>query len=144
MTGFCPRLARLQKRTVFPLPGGLPTPIVRRCICSPGWFREIDGYWLFPDNRILSAASLRELFRYAATHGVEVAVFNDALLKLGASISSEPSPRDIAAQVAGVAEAMVRDGGESMPAVTPLTEVQVKTRDQAIQRASSDRLAQSP
>ena len=43
----------------------------------------IDGFWLVPDDRILSPSVLREVLDYAVSHGVRVTVFSDALLSWG-------------------------------------------------------------
>ena len=42
--------------------------------------RDIDGYILFPDNRILSRGVLSEMMTDASRHRVQVAVFNEPLL----------------------------------------------------------------
>ena len=57
---------------------------------------QIDGLWLVPDDRSLSPTVLRELLSYAASHGVKVCVFNDALLQWGAYMSATPTTADTA------------------------------------------------
>ena len=57
---------------------------------------DIDGFWLFPDNRVLSTTVLRYMVDYAARRRVQVAVFNESLLNLGASLSSSAIEADIA------------------------------------------------
>lgn len=60
---------------------------------------EIDGFWLLPDNRVLSVSAIREMLAYASEHGVQVLVSNPELLELGALISMTPSARQIAETV---------------------------------------------
>ncbi len=60
---------------------------------------EIDGLWLLPDERILSHRVLRELMRYSARHGKQVAAFAPQLLRLGALLSASSVESDIADQV---------------------------------------------
>jgi ABC-type uncharacterized transport system substrate-binding protein len=89
---------------------------------------EIDGFWLFPDARVLSGRSLREMLAQARRRQVDVAVSNEALLALGASISIAPVPADIAATVIDLVRRI--EGGQlgELPAITPLHAVQVATR----------------
>ncbi len=87
----------------------------------------IDGFWLFPDNRILSPYVLRQMLSYASRHRVQVAVFNPALLDFGAAISTASVDSDIAATVVSVAHRVIRGDGESIPAVTPLNAIDVQT-----------------
>lgn len=88
---------------------------------------EIDGFWLFPDNRILSPSVLRQMLSYASRHRVQVAVFNPALLDLGAALSATSVDSDIAATVVAVARQMVRGDGKSIPDVTQLNAIDVQT-----------------
>lgn len=92
---------------------------------------EIDGLWLVPDDRILSPAVLRELLTYAASHGIRVCVFSDVLLQWGAFMSATPSPRDVARTLRHVLEGMKADGANTLPAVTPLSELVVRINGQA-------------
>ncbi len=87
----------------------------------------IDGFWLFPDNRILSPMVLRQMLSYASRHRVQVAVFNPALLDFGAALSTTPVDSDIAATVVSVAHRVMRGDGESIPTVTPLNAIDVQT-----------------
>ena len=92
---------------------------------------NIDGFWLFPDNRILSAIVLRSMLDYAAQHGVQVAVFNDSLLSLGAAISTTSVNADIAQTIVSVINSAVRGDMESIPDITPLSEIGVRTNSLA-------------
>ena len=87
---------------------------------------QIDGLWLVPDDRILSPTVLRELLSYAVSHGVRVCVFSDAVLDWGALMSASPTPEDIARTVRRVLEAMMKNGGNAVPPLTPLSELVVR------------------
>ena len=49
--------------------------------------RDIDGFWLFPDNRVLSGRALQEMLAEASRQHVPVNVPNESMLQLGAKIS---------------------------------------------------------
>jgi len=87
---------------------------------------SIDGFWLFPDNRVLSPLVLRQMLSYASRHRVQVAVFNPSLLDLGATLSATTVYSDIAATVVSVTRRVINGDIESIPAVTPLTEINVQ------------------
>lgn len=99
---------------------------------------DIDGFWLFPDNRILSASVLRQMLTYASRHRVQVAVFNDSLLALGATISTTSVDADIAETIVSVASQLLTEGGVSVPHITPLKRIQVRTRLQSSEQVASD------
>lgn len=88
---------------------------------------NIDGFWLFPDNRILSPTVLRQMLDYASRHDVQVAVFNPNLLELGATLSATSVESDVAATVVAVARRVIQGRGDSVPDVTPLKRINVKT-----------------
>lgn len=90
----------------------------------------IDGFWLFPDNRVLSLEILHEMLDYAARHHVQVAVFNDAFLQMGATVSSTTVDTDIAETVLSVATRLARDDSADLPYITPLNEVRMRTSAQ--------------
>ncbi len=95
---------------------------------------DIDGFWLFPDNRVLSPPVLREMLSYASRHRVQVAVFNPALLDLGAVLSTTSVDSDIAETVVSVARRVIRGEGESIPAVTPLNDINVQTNRAVLEK----------
>ena len=82
---------------------------------------DVDGLWLFPDNRVLSPAVLRELLGYASSHGVGVLAFNDALLQWGALLSVSSMPMDVAQSVREVLDRVVAGKTKGLPAMTPLS-----------------------
>jgi ABC-type uncharacterized transport system substrate-binding protein len=99
---------------------------------------DIDGFWLFPDNRILSASVLRQMLDYAAHHGVQVAVFNDSLLSLGAAISTTSVNADIAQTIVSVITSAVRGDMEAIPDMTPLSEIGVRTNSLAAPQVAQE------
>jgi ABC-type uncharacterized transport system substrate-binding protein len=84
---------------------------------------QIQGFWLLPDNRVLSPRVLREMLSYGNKHGNQTAVFNRQLLNLGADISFTSSEGDIADAVLSV----LGGGGSKNilfgPPMTPLKTV---------------------
>lgn len=58
--------------------------------------KKVQGYWLVPDNRVLSANSLRDIMNFSVYNSKMVAVFNNELLKLGGVFSINSDVRDIA------------------------------------------------
>lgn len=89
--------------------------------------QDIDGFWLFPDNRVLSVSILKDILNYASRHQVRIAVFNAALLEMGAALSATTVDSDIAATAVSVANRIIRGDVETIPPMTPLHEVDVRT-----------------
>lgn len=90
---------------------------------------HIDGFWLFPDNRVLSGTVLKEMLNYAAHHRVQISVFNESLLKLGATLSSSAVETDIAATIVNVLGQIASGNIDDVPPVSPLNDVQIITND---------------
>lgn len=61
--------------------------------------REVQGYWVLPDNRILSEHILRDIMNFSVRNSKQVAVFSDELLKLGGLFSFGSDYHEIAHQV---------------------------------------------
>ena len=91
--------------------------------------QDIDGFWLFPDNRILSSRSLEKILESARRGQIAVAVPNESMLKMGATISIATQAEDIAATIAKVIRKIHSDGLRSVPAISPLSAISVITRD---------------
>lgn len=89
---------------------------------------ELDGFWLFPDNRVLSVEILQDMLDYAARHNVDIAAFNHALLDMGATLSATTVDADIAATTLSVASRMLRGEVDGIPWMTPLNEVRITAR----------------
>jgi hypothetical protein len=90
--------------------------------------RDIDGFWLLPDNRILSARVLTEIVDRAKSRGVSVLVPSPGMLPIGATISVSTVASDIAARIHDVVQAIVAGDIDRVPPLTPLTEIRVETR----------------
>ena len=96
--------------------------------------RDIDGFILFPDNRILSRTVLTEMMSYASRHRVQVAVFNEPLLEIGAMFSAGSVDADIAARISEVLNQLLDGNGNAVPPVTALSEIDVRTNGAVLQR----------
>jgi hypothetical protein len=66
---------------------------------------EIQGYLLYPDPRILSPRTLRDLLAYANKHGIWVLTYNRPIFDLGATLLVSADPMEIAEQVVAALEA---------------------------------------
>jgi ABC-type uncharacterized transport system substrate-binding protein len=91
--------------------------------------QDIDGFWLFPDNRVLSSRSLQEILKTAKRYQVAVSVPNESMLKMGATISLATEADDIAATIVGILRKIQTDGLKNVPAVTPLSAIRVVIPD---------------
>lgn len=60
---------------------------------------QVQGYWLLPDNRVLSGNALREVMTFSVRNSKQVVVFSNELLNLGGLISVTSDYRNIAQQV---------------------------------------------
>ena len=90
---------------------------------------DIDGFWLFPDNRILSTRSLQQILESAKRGQVAVAVPYESMLTMGATISLETQADDIAATIAKIIRQIHAGGLSSVPAISPLSAVRVVIRN---------------
>ena len=81
---------------------------------------QIQGFWLLPDNRILSPTVLREIVSYGRKHGNQTVVFSPQLLSLGADISFSSNDADVADAVLR-ALGNAADEELSGPSMTSLT-----------------------
>ncbi len=59
----------------------------------------VQGYWLLPDNRVLSESVLRDVMTFSVRNSKQVAVFSDELLSLGGLFSTASDYEDIAQRV---------------------------------------------
>jgi ABC-type uncharacterized transport system substrate-binding protein len=95
---------------------------------------DIDGFWLFPDNRVLSARVLNEMLEDANRHSVTVVVPNESMLQIGAAISISTVAADIAQTIAKVLR-RIQDGEiDQVPPMTELSEVRVTTNDKILSK----------
>jgi len=98
---------------------------------------DIDGFWLFPDNRILSSDVLKEMLAYAGRHRVQVAVFNDSLLALGATLSTTSVDQDVAEAIVTVVQGLLDGPATAVSPLTPLSQIIVRTNGQATTAVAS-------
>jgi ABC-type uncharacterized transport system substrate-binding protein len=99
---------------------------------------EIDGFLLFPDNRILSRTVLDQMISYASRHRVQIAVFNELLLAMGATLSATPVNSDIAATIVGILDRFEKKQFDGLPPISPLTEIQIRSNNAVVQRLGID------
>ncbi len=89
--------------------------------------RDIDGFWLFPDNRVLSARVLQEMLSDANQQQVPVTVPSNAMLELGATMSITTVAADIARTIVKVIREIKAGNLDSLPSITQLSEIRVET-----------------
>lgn len=105
--------------------------------------REIDGFWLFPDNRVLSPRVLKDMLSQANRRQVPVAVSHEAMLSMGAAISVSSVASDIAATIIDVLRQINAGNIDKVPPLSNLSEVRVVTNDELLQQhISADTAAQ--
>ena len=59
--------------------------------------REVDGFWLFPDNRVLSSSSIREMMSAAGRRNVGILANAPGFHEVGAFLCATHDPEEIAA-----------------------------------------------
>ena len=89
--------------------------------------RDIDGFWLFPDNRILSGRVLQEMLADANRQQVPVTVPTDSMLQLGATLSISTVAADIARTIVKVIREIQSGRLNAVPPITQLSEIRVET-----------------
>jgi len=96
--------------------------------------RDVDGYWMFPDNRILSARILQEMLDEANRHRVHVVVPNESMLDMGAAISMSTVASDIAATIVQVVRQIHAGNIGLVPPLSSLSEVRIATNDHLLRK----------
>jgi len=91
--------------------------------------RDIDGFWLFPDNRVLSGRALQQIMDDARRQRVPVLVPNESMLEIGASISISSVASDIAATITKVVREIQGGNFEHVPPISPLSAIRVRTNN---------------
>jgi ABC-type uncharacterized transport system substrate-binding protein len=95
---------------------------------------DIDGFWLLPDSRILSARVLHEMLEDANRHSVTVVVPNESMLQIGAAISISTVAADIAETIAKVVLRIQAGEIDQVPPISALSEVRVTTNDTVLNK----------
>ncbi len=94
--------------------------------------RKIDGYWLIPDNRVLSKRVINEILTESRNRDVQVLAPSDAMLEMGAALSITSVAADIAAQIHMVVKQIHDSGIASVAAITPLSAFRIVTSDERV------------
>lgn len=90
---------------------------------------DIDGFWLLPDNRVLSPRVLQEILAEAARQDVPVNVPSESMLKLGAMVSMSTVAADIAETIVSIVEQIQAGYLARIPPVTKLSALRVRTNE---------------
>ena len=96
--------------------------------------RDIEGFWLFPDNRILSARVLKQMLDEANQQQVPVTVPNESMLAMGAAISISTVASDIAETIVRIVRRIQAGEIDKVPPITRLSEIRVKTNDDVLKK----------
>jgi ABC-type uncharacterized transport system substrate-binding protein len=91
--------------------------------------RDIDGFWLFPDNRILSRRALLQIMDDAKRRNVSVLVPNNSMLQIGGSVSVSSVASDIAETITKLVRQIQAGNIGKIPPISPLSEIRVQTKD---------------
>lgn len=95
---------------------------------------SIDGFWLFPDNRVLSPAVIDQMSLFASRHRIQLTVFIPSMLKLGAVMSAGSVEADIAQTVLSVLKRASTKGMSTVPNITRLSDIEIRFNDDAATR----------
>lgn len=93
---------------------------------------DLDGFWLYPDNRVLSARVLKTIFDDARRRDVSVLVPNESLLAMGAALSVETVPENIAETITGIIAEIQAGRFADVPDMTPLSAIRVTINDAVV------------
>ena len=91
--------------------------------------RDIDGFWLFPDNRVLSGRVLQQMLTEANQQQVPVTVPSESMLQMGATISMSTVAADIAETIIAVMQRIRAGELNLIPPITQLSEIRVVTNE---------------
>jgi len=96
--------------------------------------RDLDGFLLFPDNRVLSRTVLTQMMSEAARHHVQVAVFNDSFLEHGATFSASSIESDVADNIV-IALNKILDGHiDDIDSLMPLSRIRIQTNPEMVRK----------
>lgn len=93
--------------------------------------RNIDAFWLFPDNRVLSPRALQEIIASTKQRQVPVLVPTESMLAMGADVSISTVASDIAEVITKIVRQIQVGDIEKVPAISPLREIRVVSNDPA-------------
>lgn len=86
----------------------------------------IGGYWLLPDNRVLSRGALREMLALARGAGIGVLVDDPRFLEQGATLSASCDPDEVARVALATLEAARDAEGFDDAGLVPLQQCRVE------------------
>ncbi len=95
---------------------------------------QVDGFWLLPDNRILSKRTLRSMMSYSAKHAMPLFTTNGLLLRAGAAISATQYSDDVAHQVVKRLRATAPDNTIPGADIAPLEQARIFINTQTVKR----------
>lgn len=113
------RTARTDKETLFEFKRLVP---------------EIDGFWLLPDERVLSHRVLRELMAYSAQHETRILAFSPELLKFGALMSASSVDADVVDQLLAAVDGRTPQTLGPGFRLLPLTDVEIEVNAELARR----------
>ena len=94
----------------------------------------LQGLWMLPDNRVLSGRTIKEVMSFSVRNGKQVAVFSDAILRLGGVLSITTRPEEIAAKVEQRLQAAYKGKGVPGPELLLLEQGDIKVNSVAAKR----------
>ena len=100
--------------------------------------RDIDGFVLFPDNRVLSRTVLTDIMTDASRHRVQVAVFNEKLLDHGATFSASSVNSNIADKITITLNEVIDGNIDDIEPLTPLSDIRIQTNPAMVQKFGLD------
>lgn len=87
---------------------------------------EVDGLWLLPDNAVLSPRAIREMLEHADGRQVQTLAFTPTLFGWGAQLSATGTDEDLVRTLVGLVDRLANGRVESLPPITPLTELELR------------------
>lgn len=90
---------------------------------------EIDGYWMFPDNRVLSSSTIREIMALAKRYRIGVMANDPGFHRIGALICAANEPGEVAARAFAMFEVAREDQRFESPSVEQLSRCSVTIRE---------------
>jgi hypothetical protein len=81
---------------------------------------DIDGYWMFPDNRVLSSSAIREIMSLARRSLIGVLANDPRFHQIGALISAAHDTREIAEHAYAILDAGRDSSTFSSAGMSPL------------------------
>lgn len=93
--------------------------------------RNIDGFWLFPDNRVLSPRALQEIIESTKQRQIPVLVPTESMLAMGADVSISTVASDIAEVITKIIQQIQVGNIDKVPAISPLREIRVVSNESA-------------